>query len=124
MDLPSFNLKVQGALSRRWIELQKRVQNAVTLGKHQQTVRIIATSRGLMADPVMEACEAGIANFSEDYLPEGITKKPVIQHRFPLTIWHFTGVIQPNKLHLVVEFFDWVHLFDRATLLKPLSEAC
>ncbi len=122
MELPSFNLKVQSATAQRWIELQKRVQG--TLGKSNRQIQIVATSRGLMADPVMEPCEAGISHFGEDYLPEGITKKPVILHRFPLSIWHFTGVIQPNKLHLAVEAFDWIHLFDRATLLKPLSEAC
>lgn len=122
MELPSFNLKVQSATSQRWIELQKRVQGA--FGKSNHQIQIVATSRGLMADPVMDACEAGISHFGEDYLPEGITKKPVIQHRFPLSVWHFTGVIQPNKLHLAVEAFDWIHLFDRATLLKPLSDAC
>jgi len=124
MDLPSFNLTTTTATARRWSELQKGVQDAIKNSPNDRSVQIVATTRGLMADPVLEACEAGITEFAEDYLPEGITKKPVIQHRFPLSVWHFTGVINPNKLHLAVEAFDWIHLFDRATLLKPLAEAC
>lgn len=124
MELPSFNTKVQSATSQRWVELQKRVQKAIEKRGLNLEVQIVATTRGLMADPVIEAADAGVGNFAEDYLPEGITKKPVIRHRFPLSVWHFTGVIQPNKLHLAVEFFEWIHLFDRTTLLKPLAEAC
>ncbi|MEZ4846981.1 MAG: YggS family pyridoxal phosphate-dependent enzyme [Bdellovibrionota bacterium] len=124
MELPSFNLKVQSATSQRWIELHKRVQNAVEKYNKTQSITIVASTRGLMADPVLEACEAGVSEFAEDYLPEGITKKPVIRHRFPLSTWHFTGILQPGKLHLAVEAFEWIHMFDRATLLKPLAEAC
>lgn len=124
MELPSFNIKVQSATSQRWIELQKRVQNAIEKYHKTQAITLVASTRGLMADPVLEACDAGVTQLAEDYLPEGITKKPVIRHRFPLSTWHFTGILQPNKLHLAVEFFEWIHIFDRATLLKPLSEAC
>lgn len=121
MDLPSISINTQTATARRWAELQKRVQ--VALKNSQNHITIVATSRGLMADPVFDACEAGVTEFCEDYLPEGITKKPVINHRFPMTTWHFAGSLQPNKLHLAVEFFDWIHTFDRETLLKPLHEA-
>ena len=124
MDLPSFNLTTQSATARRWIDLQKGVQSVFDGNPNHSPVQIVATTRGLMADPVLEACEAGVSEFAEDYLPEGITKKPVIQHRFPFSVWHFTGIINPNKLHLAVEAFDWIHLFDRTTLLKPLAEAC
>ncbi len=121
MQLPSISINTQTATARRWAELQKRVQTASKNSPNHITV--IATTRGLMADPVLQACEAGVTEFCEDYLPEGITKKPVIVHRFPTTTWHFTGSLQPNKLHLAVEFFDWIHMFDRETLLKPLNEA-
>ncbi len=124
MDLPSFNSPIRTATSMRWIELQRKVDEVIEKHGIKHAVEIVASTRGLMADPVLEACDAGVRSFAEDYLPEGITKKPVITHRYPDTIWHFTGVLQPNKLHLAVEFFDWIHIFDRTTLLKPLAEAC
>lgn len=124
MDLPSFNLNQRSVTSLRWMDLQKKVNETCSKNGITHPVQIVASTRGLMADPVLQACETGVAQFAEDYLPEGVTKKPVITHRFPATTWHFTGVIQPNKLHLIVEFFDWIHLFDRQTLLKSLADAC
>lgn len=124
MDLPSFNSTIRSATLLRWQILQTKVNESIQKNNISYPVDIVASTRGLMADPVLEACEAGVTHFAEDYLPEGITKKPVITHRFPNTTWHFTGVLQPNKLHLAVEFFDWIHIFDRTTLVKPLVEAC
>lgn len=120
MELPSISVNVLSATGRRYSAIQQRIQNA----DPENATRVVASTRGLMADPVLEACDAGLNEFCEDYLPEGITKKPVITHKHPSTIWHFGGILQPNKLHLVVEFFEWIDMFDRATLLQPLKLAC
>ena len=120
MELPNISLQSNTATSRRWQLLQKQVYESKS---PNQTVRIVASTRGLMADPVLEACEAGVGEFCEDYIPEGVTKKPVITHRFPSTTWHFGGIIQPNRLPIAVEYFEWIDMFDRMTLLQPLQEA-
>lgn len=120
MDLPSILVSDITATARRF----KAIQTRLNASNEKNATRVVASTRGLMADPVLEACDAGVTEFCEDYLPEGVTKKPVITHKYPGTVWHFGGILQPNKLPIVVEFFEWIDMFDRATLIQPLRVAC
>jgi len=76
-----------------------------------------------MVDPVLDAVNAGIRELCEEYLPEGITKRPPVDHRVPGITWHFVGELPPQKIHLAVEFFEWIHSVDRITTIRSLSEA-
>jgi pyridoxal phosphate enzyme (YggS family) len=76
-----------------------------------------------MVDPVLEVLESGVRDLSEEYLPEGVTKRPPVDHKVTGLTWHFTGTLPPNKIDLVIESFDWIHSIDRLTFVRPLSEA-
>lgn len=123
--LPTVEIQTRNtATGVRVTQVRKRIQQVTEkMGKDPSTVCLIAASRSLMTDPVVEAAEAGIKDFCEDFLPEGITKQPVVDHRVSGLTWHFTGSLLNKKLHLAVEFFDWIHTLDRLTLLRSLTEA-
>lgn len=124
MELPTLTLHSSSAVAKRWSELQKKINQQVQLvGGHATFPRIVASVRGLMADKVIDACESGLQEFGEDFVTEGVTKRPVIVHRFPQTTWHFQGLLHPKQMSVAIENFDWLDTFDRKTLLHPLQEA-
>ena len=98
-------------------------QELQRLGREKGSVRIVATSRALMADPVTHLAQAGMRDFCEEFLPEGVSKRPVVDAKVTGLTWHFAGRLVPQKMPLVLESFDWIHTLDRATLVRPLKEA-
>ncbi|MCB0308613.1 MAG: YggS family pyridoxal phosphate-dependent enzyme [Bdellovibrionales bacterium] len=122
--LPSF--QSQDPVSKiglRLSGLKERVSSLLKQMGRDDSVMIVASSRALMADPVMHAAQAGIRHFCEEFLPEGISKKPVVDHRVPGLTWHFCGRIPNQKMKLAVDNFDWIHSIDKITQLSALREA-
>lgn len=110
-------------LETRLEDVRKGIASAASRsGRDPNSIRLVASSRTLMVDPVVAAAEAGLTHFCEDFLPEGVTKRPPVDRRVKGLEWHFTGDIPAPKVHLALEFFDWIHTVDRLTLLRPLKE--
>ncbi|GHA64508.1 YggS family pyridoxal phosphate enzyme [Formosimonas limnophila] len=77
------------------------------------------------AVPVIQAAfEAGMRDFGENYVQEGVDKIVALQQLLPnhSAHWHFIGPIQSNKTRLIAEHFDWVHSVDRLKIAQRLSE--
>lgn len=92
-------------------------------GKPEDSVTLMASGRALMADPVTHAAKAGVKHICEEFLPEGVAKRPVVDQKVPGLAWHFTGSLLGKKIGLAVEFFDWIHSVDRVTLISDLRRA-
>ncbi len=104
--------------------LQARLKNAAKkAGRDPNSVRLVASSRACMVDPVVAIAKLGVKDLAEDYLPEGVTKRPPVDRAAPGLTWHFTGTLPAQKLSLAVEFFDWIHSIDRLSITRPLAEA-
>jgi pyridoxal phosphate enzyme (YggS family) len=77
-------------------------------------------SKGQNFTKIIEAFNAGILNFGENYLQEALIKKKQLE-KFPIQ-WHFLGPIQSNKCKLIAENFNWVHSVDRIKIMKLLND--
>jgi pyridoxal phosphate enzyme (YggS family) len=83
-------------------------------------VQLLAVSKNFDAETVQLAIAAGLTDFGENYLQEGLAKIAALPR--PNLRWHFIGPIQSNKTRSLAEQFDWVHSVDRLKIAQRLSE--
>ncbi len=103
--------------------IQDRIaQAAQRAGRNPEVVTLIAVSKTVSISRMLEAVEAGAAEFGESYVQETRTKfaSPLLD-RLPLT-WHFIGHLQSNKAKEVVSRFALVHSVDSLSLAKEIGK--
>lgn len=99
-------------------------ENYLRIQSEIPDVRIIAVSKYVSSERILEAYQAGIRDFGESKiqdverkiseLPEEVTND---------IIWHFLGHIQTNKAKKIAGNFDYIHSLDSLKLAKILSES-
>ena len=82
---------------------------------------LVAVSKTFAAAVVREGAQAGLRDFGENYVTEGVEK--IRELRALGLSWHYIGPIQSNKTRLIAEHFDWVHSIDREKIAVRLSQA-
>jgi pyridoxal phosphate enzyme (YggS family) len=101
--------------------VRQRIDNACAASQRAAgSVKLLAVSKNFSADSVRQAMAAGLTDFGENYLQEGLDKIAALP-RENLN-WHFIGPIQSNKTRGLAEQFDWVHSVDRLKIAQRLSE--
>lgn len=84
-----------------------------------ETVLLLAVSKTKPAQAIIEAYQAGLRHFGENYCQEALLKQ---QELAALDIiWHFIGPIQSNKTKLIAQHFSWVHSVDSLKIATRLS---
>lgn len=104
-------------------DIQQRINQACQqFSKDPAQIRLLAVSKTFPAFAVEEAFAAGLTEFGENYVQEGVDKiNTLTKHRQQMT-WHFIGPLQSNKTKDVAEHFDWMHSVDREKIARRLSE--
>ena len=92
---------------------------AAAAGRSEQSVTLVAVSKGQPVDAIRALAALGVEHFGESYLQEALSKRTVLAE-LPLT-WHFIGRIQTNKTTPLAREFDWVHGIDRLKIAERLS---
>jgi len=102
--------------------VRQRIESATrAAGRLPQSVRLLAVSKMFPPEVVREAAQAGLRDFGENYVQEGVEK---IRELSALGLtWHFIGPIQSNKTRLIAERFAWVHVVEREKIAARLAAA-
>jgi PLP dependent protein len=102
--------------------VRQRIEAAArAAGRPADSVRLVAVSKTFASEAVREAAQAGLRDFGENYVTEGIDKIRGLR-ALGLT-WHYIGPIQSNKTRPIAEHFDWVHSIDREKIAVRLSQS-
>jgi pyridoxal phosphate enzyme (YggS family) len=109
-------------------DLEQRIQTvrarvaaaARQSGRNEDSVTLVAVSKGHEAAAIRAAAGLGLHHFGESYLQEALPKMAMLAP-LPLT-WHFIGRLQANKTRAVAEQFAWVHGLDRRRIGERLAE--
>ena len=90
------------------------------------SVRLLAVSKTVQADRVMEAVNAGQTLFGENYVQEAKAKREALVSLSALDLeFHLIGPLQRNKVKEAVRLFSLIHTVDRSSLVTSLAEeAC
>ena len=99
------------------MSIRDRCQNLIS--NIPTDVRIIAASKTKRLEDVREAYEAGISNFGENYVQEGLEKALAL----PQATWHFIGKLQRNKVNMALKGFTVFHTIDSAKLMNKLGSS-
>ena len=107
-------------ISTNILQIKARIAAAAAIcGRDSESIRLLAVSKTFPASAVRTAFAAGLREFGENYIQEGVDKIAALSD-LPIT-WHCIGPIQSNKTRLVAEHFDWVHSLDRFRIAERLN---
>src|SRR3990172_6051628 len=87
----------------------KRVRERIKIAalKAQRNVgeiKLVAVSKGIEAESVIEAAQCGIKSFGENYAQEFRDKCDLVEKAVGKKVeWHFTGRLQRNKVKYILD---------------------
>lgn len=118
---------MNGQIVSNIAHIRKEIAKCCALfGRDQSQVMLLAVSKTVNVEAVLDAVAAGLRGFGENYVQEGVEKILTMRQLSldasePLQ-WHLIGPLQSNKTRVVAEHFDWVHTIDRLKIAQRLSE--
>lgn len=86
-------------------------------GRNPAAVRLVAVSKTVEAERVLQAIEAGVKILGENYVQEAQKKIEALGHE---VAWHFLGHLQTNKAKVATRLFDLIHSVDSLNLAEEL----
>ncbi len=98
--------------------LQRVEESAKRSGREPSSVTIVAVSKTHGVEKIIEAAEAGITCFGENYVQEAEKKIEAIG--LPLK-WHLVGHLQRNKAKKAVSLFDFIETVDSVKIAQEIS---
>lgn len=93
-------------------------------------VRLMAVTKGVSANRIVEAVQAGQFLFGENYVQECCAKIEEVRRLladdtlFSRIEWHFIGHLQTNKAKLVAGRFHCLETLDSLELARGLNRRC
>jgi len=109
---------------RNLARVQERIaEAALRVGRKPAEVTVVAVAKTFPAEAVIAAYQAGVLNFGENRVEEGMTKIPAVHAAISGSrpTWHMVGHVQSRKAQAVVAHFDYVHSVDRLKIARRLS---
>lgn len=91
---------------------------ALRSGRKVSDVRLMAVTKTVDDDRIMEAIAAGVDIIGESYVQEAKRKIEKMGRHLE---WHMIGYLQSNKAKYAVRLFDMIHSVDRMDLAVELD---
>lgn len=99
--------------------LERVSEAASKCGRDPKGIRLLAASKAQDASRILQAIEAGIGLFGENYVQEAKAKREAIKD--PVE-WHMIGHLQRNKVKTALEIFDLIQSLDSLELARELDK--
>jgi hypothetical protein len=114
------NSAVADSFGLRLRSMRARIAAAArAAGRTEDSVTLLAVSKGHEAAAVRALAQLGVEHFGESYLQEALPKLDALAGLE--LCWHFIGRVQANKTRAVAERFAWVHGVDRVRIAERLG---
>ncbi len=91
---------------------------ALRSGRSVSDIRLMAVTKTVDDDRIVDAIEAGVDIIGESYVQEAKRK---IEKMGKGVEWHMIGYLQSNKAKYAVRLFDMIHSVDRKNLAVELD---
>ena len=79
---------------------------------------MVAVTKTVQPDRVMEAFQAGVRHFGENKVQEAAQKLPVLGEMVSASTWHMVGHLQSNKVKHALELFHSIDSVDSVRLAR------
>jgi pyridoxal phosphate enzyme (YggS family) len=87
-----------------------------------EDIRLLAVTKVFPPDAILEAYEAGLRDFGENYVQEFEGKAPAVSGLAGAR-FHLIGHLQSNKSKKAAELFQAIHTVDSVKLARRLNDA-
>lgn len=88
-----------------------------------EDVNIVAVSKTIASEKIIEAINLGCKIFGENYIQEAQKKWVELREKYPQIKLHFVGHLQSNKAKEAVELFDCIETVDNKKLASEIAKA-
>lgn len=95
---------------------QKIAAHSKTYGRKASDINLIAVSKTVVPEKIIEAINLGVKNFGENYVKEAQEKWVQIKKNFPEIKLHLIGHLQSNKVSEALDLFDVIESLDSEKL--------
>jgi pyridoxal phosphate enzyme (YggS family) len=104
-------------------DIQEKIVRAAVRAKRDPTrIRIVAASKTVSPERIIEAYDAGIDTFGESYAQEFRDKHITLDSILgPKLKWHFIGRIQRNKVKYIVGKVELIHSLDNIKVADEIN---
>ncbi|HVO66127.1 MAG TPA: YggS family pyridoxal phosphate-dependent enzyme [Syntrophales bacterium] len=110
---------MESTVSENIARIRNTIADAATRsGRKASDVRLMAVTKTVDDDRIMEAIEAGVDIIGESYVQEAKRK---IEKMGRSLEWHMIGYLQSNKAKYAVRLFNMIHSVDRMDLASELD---
>jgi len=92
---------------------------AAKSGRKASDIALVAVTKGVGVETVLEAIESGLTLFGENRVQEAESKIPAVQN--PSVQWHLVGHLQSNKVRNALSLFSLVQSVDSLRLAEHVS---
>jgi PLP dependent protein len=89
-------------------------------GRTPQSIKLVAVSKTVPSPLIRRAYEAGVHDFGENRVQEGVDKRAALSDL--AAVWHLIGHLQTNKAKSARELFHWVHSVDSVRVAQKLDQ--
>src|SRR3989304_4840326 len=106
----------------------KRVRERIKIAalKAQRNVgeiKLVAVSKGIEAESVIEAAKCGIKSFGENYAQEFRDKCDLVEKAVGKKVeWHFIGRLQRNKVKYILDKVKLIHSLDSVSIAEEINK--
>ena len=105
------------------VSVRERIARAASrAGGNPDSITLMAVSKTVEPQRILEAYDAGIRVFGENRVQEFDEKVPVLQD-LKEAEWHLIGHLQTNKARKAVEIFEAIDSVDSLRLAQKLDQA-
>lgn len=104
------------------IQVEERIARACQkAGRRRDEITLVAVSKVFPAAALIEAYDAGLREFGENYVQEFEAKHPLVRH-LEGARFHLIGHLQSNKTRKAAEIFDTIQTVDSPKIARRLDE--
>ncbi|MDF2844726.1 MAG: hypothetical protein K0R00_3152 [Herbinix sp.] len=106
------------------LEIEQRIQKACErAGRSRSEVTLIAVSKTMPNEKLVEAYHLGMRSFGENKVQELVQKYEDLSPEFDTsTEWHMIGHLQRNKVKYIVDKATLIHSVDSIRLAEQISQ--
>ncbi|MBI2487760.1 MAG: YggS family pyridoxal phosphate-dependent enzyme [Deltaproteobacteria bacterium] len=104
--------------------VQERIEKAaLRAGREAEEIRLVAVSKSVETERIIEAVSFGIDTFGENYAQEFREKHDLVEKKLGRKIkWHFIGRLQRNKVKYLLNKTELIHSLDNLSVGEEINK--
>jgi pyridoxal phosphate enzyme (YggS family) len=101
---------------------ERMAQAAARAGRPVGTIALVAVTKTVEAERIVEAHHAGVHDFGENYVQEALAKMEALSFDRQEVRWHFIGHLQRNKVREALGRFALIQSVDSLALAAEIGK--